>query len=55
MLESGMVRSKNSINVIMKNYTDMCFGALIFWGVGYGIMFGTVTDQWGLFGTAVVG
>jgi len=51
MLESGMVRSKNSINVIMKNYTDMCFGALVFWAVGYGIMSGTVTDPWGLFGT----
>lgn len=51
MLESGMVRSKNAINVIMKNYTDMCFGALIFWAVGYGIMFGTTTDGWGLFGT----
>ena len=52
MLESGMVRSKNSINVIMKNYTDMCFGALVFWAVGYGIMFGAVTDPWGLFGTS---
>ena len=41
MLESGMVRSKNSVNVIMKNYTDMCFGALIFWAIGYGLMFGT--------------
>ncbi len=51
MLESGMVRSKNSINVIMKNYTDMCFGALIFWAVGYGVMFGSVTDAWGLIGT----
>ncbi|QEG20245.1 ammonium transporter [Mariniblastus fucicola] len=51
MLESGMVRSKNAINVIMKNYTDMCFGALVFWAVGYGIMFGTTTDGWGLFGT----
>ena len=49
MLESGMVRSKNSINVIMKNYTDMCFGALLFWGVGYGIMAGTCTN--GLWGT----
>ncbi len=48
MLESGMVRSKNAINVIMKNYTDMCFGALIFWGVGYGLMFGTNTNgYWG--------
>ena len=51
MLESGMVRSKNAINVIMKNYTDMCFGALVFWAVGYGVMFGSVTDGWGLFGT----
>lgn len=49
MLESGMVRSKNAINVIMKNYTDMCFGALVFWGVGYGLMFGTNATGW--FGT----
>ena len=41
MLESGMVRSKNSVNVIMKNYIDMAFGALGFWAVGYGLMFGT--------------
>lgn len=31
LLESGMARSKNAVNVIMKNYCDMCFGALIFW------------------------
>ncbi len=49
MMESGMVRSKNSINVIMKNYTDMCFGGLVFWAVGYGLMFGTSTTGW--FGT----
>ena len=47
MLESGMVRSKNAINVIMKNYTDMCFGALIFWAVGYGIMFGSSEGYFG--------
>ena len=48
MLESGMVRSKNAINVIMKNYTDMCFGALIFWLFGYGLMFGTNDNgYWG--------
>ena len=46
MLESGMVRSKNSINVIMKNYTDTCFGALVFWVVGYGLMFGTNLSGW---------
>ncbi|MEM9827589.1 MAG: ammonium transporter [Planctomycetota bacterium] len=49
MLESGMVRSKNSINVIMKNYTDMCFGAVVFWLAGYGLMFGVNKSGW--FGT----
>lgn len=48
MLESGMVRSKNAVNVIMKNYTDMCFGGLAFWAVGYGLMFGA-SEGW--FGT----
>ena len=51
MLESGMVRSKNAINVIMKNYTDMCFGALVFWGVGYGLMFGSSSSSNGFWGT----
>ena len=41
LLESGMSRSKNAVNVIMKNYTDACAGSLVFWLVGYGIMFGS--------------
>jgi Amt family ammonium transporter len=45
-LESGMSRAKNAVNVIMKNYTDMCFGALAFWCVGYGLMFGTNASGW---------
>jgi Amt family ammonium transporter len=40
LVECGMARAKNSINVIMKNYTDMCFGAFAFWLLGYGLMFG---------------
>ena len=40
LLEAGMVRSKNTVNVVMKNYTDMCFGAVAFWLFGYGLMFG---------------
>lgn len=46
MLESGMSRSKNAINVIMKNYCDMCFGAIIFWALGYGLMFGYNPSGW---------
>lgn len=45
-LESGMARAKNAINVIMKNYTDMCFGAIAFWCVGYGLMFGANPSGW---------
>ncbi len=41
LLESGFVRSKNTINVIMKNYCDMAVGLIIFWLFGYGLMFGS--------------
>ncbi|NOX43778.1 MAG: ammonium transporter [Gammaproteobacteria bacterium] len=46
LLEGGMVRSKNTVNVVMKNYTDMCFGALVFWMFGYGLMFGANPSGW---------
>ena len=31
MLETGMVRAKNAVNVMMKNYMDLCVGTLLFW------------------------
>lgn len=49
MLESGMVRSKNTVNVLMKNYVDLGFGSLAFWMIGYGLMFGANPSGW--FGT----
>ncbi len=48
-LESGIVRSKNSINVAAKNFADFCISTAIFWFVGFGIMFGA--SYQGLFGT----
>ncbi len=45
-LESGAARAKNAINVLMKNYMDMCLGGLIFWGFGYGVMFGVNSTGW---------
>lgn len=50
LLESGMARAKNSVNVLMKNYLDMCFGAMVFWAIGYGLMFGSNGSGW--FGTS---
>ncbi len=39
MVEAGMTRAKNSVNIMMKNLLDFCFGALLFWAVGYAIMY----------------
>jgi len=48
-LETGMVRSKNSINVAIKNLMDLCLCSAIFWAFGYGIMFGS--SFYGLIGS----
>lgn len=46
LVEGGMARSKNTVNVIMKNYMDACVGGVIFWAVGYGLMFGYNPTGW---------
>lgn len=48
-LESGLTRSKNSINVAVKNLADFGISLILFWGFGYGLMFG-VSSGW--FGTS---
>ena len=40
LLETGMIRAKNTINVAMKNFTDFTVAVIIFWFVGFGFMFG---------------
>ena len=50
MLEAGLVRQKNSINVAFKNLMDFVIAGLIYWAVGYGLMYGTGHAS-GLFGT----
>jgi ammonium transporter len=39
-LESGLVRSKNSINVAIKNFANFLVAASLFWLFGFGLMFG---------------
>lgn len=48
-LESGMVRSKNSINVAAKNLSDFVLSSAVFWSVGFAFMFGNSYS--GLLGT----
>ncbi|MGN0144595.1 MAG: ammonium transporter [Clostridium sp.] len=40
MVETGFTRSKNAGNIIMKNLMDFALGSLIYWILGFGIMFG---------------
>lgn len=47
-LESGMVRSKNSINVAIKNFLDFTISSVTFWLFGFAIMFGHTFE--GFFG-----
>jgi len=49
MVETGFTRAKNAINILMKNLMDFSVGSIVYWAVGFGIMFGTTTTGW--FGT----
>ncbi|HAJ57624.1 MAG TPA: ammonium transporter [Candidatus Omnitrophica bacterium] len=49
MVETGFTRAKNAGNIMMKNLMDFCVGSLMYWLVGFGIMFGA--SKAGLFGT----
>ena len=46
LLESGMVRSKNSINVAQKNISDFILSIIVFYLIGFMFMFGTSADGW---------
>ena len=40
LCEAGFTRSKNTANILFKNFVDFIFGSLLFWLVGFGFMFG---------------
>lgn len=46
MIETGVVRPKNTINVAMKNLIDIVFSVLMFWLLGSGLMFGASWMGW---------
>jgi ammonium transporter, Amt family len=43
-LESGLLRSKNSVNVAIKNFANFLIAASLFWLFGFGLMFGADAD-----------
>jgi Amt family ammonium transporter len=50
LVESGMTRSKNAVNIAMKNLLDICVGSLTFWLVGYSLMYGDTSNGWFFWG-----
>ncbi|MGB7459391.1 MAG: ammonium transporter [Carnobacterium jeotgali] len=40
MVETGFTRAKNAGNIIMKNLLDFVLGSLMYWIIGFGVMFG---------------
>ena len=49
-LEAGMSPTSNTVNILFKNFTDLIMGTLLFYLVGYGIMYGDdISGGLGLF------
>lgn len=41
IVEAGFTRSKNSANILMKNFVDFMAGSILFWAIGFGLMHGS--------------
>lgn len=46
LLEAGMSRSKNSINVAQKNIVDFIIAVVAFYALGFAVMFGATQGGW---------
>lgn len=50
LVEAGFVRSKNVVNILMKNTLDVSFGSLAYWAVGWGLAYGVSDSSTDFFG-----
>ena len=44
LVESGFARSKNTVNILAKNFVVFALSTIAFWVIGWGIMFGDGTS-----------
>lgn len=44
LVEAGLTRAKNATNIMMKNLMDFVMGSIAYWFIGYGLMYGTMTN-----------
>jgi Amt family ammonium transporter len=50
MVESGLCRSKNTVNILTKNFIVFAIASISFWIIGWGLMFGNGSPLVGLEG-----
>jgi Amt family ammonium transporter len=50
MLEAGLNSAKNTVNILFKNLMDLSVGVLLYFAIGYSIMYGADVMGSGLFG-----
>ena len=43
LVETGFTRSKNSVNIVMKNFMDFSVGAVTYWAFGFALAYGGTT------------
>ncbi|MEK6679238.1 MAG: ammonium transporter [Nitrospirota bacterium] len=55
MVESGLCRSKNAVNILSKNVIVFCVTVVFFWLVGFAIMFGNGSPYFGATGWMLAG
>jgi len=55
MLETGLCRAKNAVNILAKNFVVFALSSLAFWAVGFAIMFGDGNNLFGLSGWLLAG
>ncbi|MEZ4683644.1 MAG: ammonium transporter [Caldilineaceae bacterium] len=58
LVEAGFNSAKNAVNIMFKNFIDLCAGVFIYWLIGYGMMYGSAVIPgwfaWGGFGISQV-
>ena len=55
LVESGLCRAKNAVNILAKNFIVFAASSLAFWVVGFALMFGNGSDYIGLSGWLLKG
>lgn len=55
MVESGLARAKNTVNILAKNFIVFAIASLSFYAIGWGLMFGNGNSFMGIEGLFFVG